>query len=755
MTDLTPITDTTVVLVLSKPQENVDEWAAGFLADEEVRPCPLLILYQEEAADDAHTVSAATGVEAIPLPEDESADRLELIKAFSSSYDAITTTYFCITTVPSDLTGYFDTLKRNLTDARDRVGEVGVAVAEPILLYTRHDRALASRAYIWKMLSVHRGRGFKAVGGASHGEIEPRLRDYLGYLALMHGALRLEGVDPVYDTGAIELHARASFGRPNTERQPPWTYRLVISGRTRTEVHAESVVTISQRVDNKGNRRWENLTAKLPIASVPDGNFRIMIGLETEYEPLRVLRPLSPRPGVLACARTFMVPNSAYAHDGVTRYLVHTIRRAPQTWITVQHGSGDQGRKRWYRAFLKKDIKLILRGRAAGMRMRLMVLVRLLTQPFYHRKGIWLVGERADTAQDNGFHLFRNLRTEHPDRNVYYVIEKDSPHYSRVNPLGNVVRHSSWRHQLLMTHAHALANAYSIKHMQPRQWNHRAYTNHLAWRVGAVRIYLKHGVNVSANSVKRGTGGYDLYLSVNPRETAALRESSGYGDQIVETGMPRYDALVPGPRSRTVLFMPTWRRYLVPKLFGSSSEALVEFEGSAYERFVRGFLTSSRLHEMLEKHDFRLQFLPHYNLAEHLASFEPDSDRISRADTSTTSFQDLIRGCDAFVTDHSSVHFDVAYIGTPVIYAHFDRDDYATGHASVSWFEHERDGFGPVVYTLDDTLAALDDLLARNCEMTDFYQARVDAAFTYRDRDNSRRVVQAIDHLIDRSHINP
>lgn len=743
MIDLTPITDTTLVLVLSKPQENVAKWASGYLADAELLDCPLIVLFEDEAADDARTVARATGVEAIRLPEDESVDRLELIKAFASVYESIATTYFCITTVPSDLIGYFDTLKRHLTDARDRVNEVGVAAAEPILLYTRHDRALASRAYLWKMLSSHPG------------EIEPRLRDYLGYLALMHGALRLEGVDPVYKTGEIELFARASFGRPNTEQRPPWAYRLVISGRSRTEVHAEAVATLSQRVDNKGNRRWENLSARLPIVDVPDGNFRIMIGLETEHERLRVLRPLSPRPGVLACARTFMLRNPTHADDRVTRYLVHTIRKAPQTWITVQHGSGAEGRKRWYRAFRKKDIKLILRGRAAGTRMRLILLLRMLTSPFYRKKGIWLIGERADTAQDNGFQLFYHLRTEHPDRKVYYVIEKSSPHYSRVKPLGHVVKHSSWRHQLYMMHAHALANAYSIKHMLPSQWKHRAYTNHLAWRVGAVRIYLKHGVNVSANSVKRGTGGYDLYLSVNPRETDALRESSGYGDQIVETGMPRYDALIPGPKSRTLLFMPTWRRYLVPKLFGSSGEALVEFEGSTYEQFVLGFLSSPRLHDMLEKHDYRLQFLPHYNLAEYLASFEPSSDRISRADTSTTSFQDLIRGCDAFVTDHSSVHFDVAYLGTPVIYAHFDKDDYAEGHASVSWFEHERDGFGPVVYTLDDTLTALNDLLARGCEMEDVYKGRVDAAFTYRDQDNSKRVVQAIEDLIDRSHINP
>ncbi len=379
--------------------------------------------------------------------------------------------------------------------------------------------------------------------------------------------------------------------------------------------------------------------------------------------------------------------------------------------------------------------------------MVLLRLVRLLTRPFFAGRQIWLIGERTDTAQDNGLHLFKHLRKTHPKRRVYYVIDRSSPQRDRVAHLGNVVDHSSLRHQVLMLHAGVLANAYSIRYLTPTPWGQESYVRHLAWRIGALRVYLKHGVHLNPNAFKRGLSGYDMVLTVMSRESEALRAVSGYDRQIHEIGMPRYDGLTPAPRSRTVLFMPTWRQYLVPRLSGRANPGQIPFEGSAYERFISGVLHSPRLLQMLEKYDYRLTFLPHYNMTAHFDRTLAAAGRIGVADTNLTSFQELLRTCDAFLTDYSSVHFDVAYLGTPVIYARFDEDDYEAGHASASWFDYERDGYGPVTHSVDETLDALEHLLERDCAVEQMYANRVADSFTYRDRDNSARVVTAIDEL--------
>lgn len=54
-------------------------------------------------------------------------------------------------------------------------------------------------------------------------------------------------------------------------------------------------------------------------------------------------------------------------------------------------------------------------------------------------KEIWVIGEKPDKAQDNGYHLFKYLRENYPEKEVYYVIDENSPDIDKVKQLGNVV----------------------------------------------------------------------------------------------------------------------------------------------------------------------------------------------------------------------------------------------------------------------------------------------------------------------------
>lgn len=732
-----PLEQVTVVLQTSgRRLGRMARWAEGLAADPHLSRCPVVVLHR--GADELELTTALAALpqaQLVALTDVPEPGTEQILAGYDRFFDALSTSWFVLSGVPRRFERYALRLKARVARELSRVTEVGLTSDHAVLLYSPGAGRLTPRAYIRYALT--------RVDPAA----DPVMRDYLGFLAITCAHPELEGVDLHAEDREIELFARLSLGRFNSQQHPPWSYRFAVVSGAGGLVSVESPARLEQRVDNQGGRRYENAVGRLPLDGVPDGNHRLMIGVETAYPQLRSLRPMAPRAGVLAPARTVLLRGSGTDTTAdETRYLMHTVG-GRQSWILLQRGSGHEARHRWDRSMLRKDARAILKG-GDGRRMRLARLVRLATRPWFRNRDIWLIGERADTAQDNGFHLFRHLREHHPERRVYYIIDQDSPQLARVEHLGNVVGHSTLRHQLLMMHATVLANAYSIKHMIPRSWSSTAYTRGLAWRVGAHRVYLKHGVHVSPTAVKRGTGGYDLYLAVNPREGAALRESSGYRDQIVETGMPRYDTLVPGPRTRTILFMPTWRRYLVPKLFGTQSEATVPFEGSTYQRFVEGLLTSPRLHEMLTRHDYRLQLLPHYNLRQELTDFRFTSDRTGLADTVENSFQDLIRGCDAFITDYSSVHFDVAYLGTPILYTHFDKEEYERGHAVVSWFDHEKDAFGPVTHTLEETLDRLEELLGRGCAPDPTYQGRVDAAFTFRDHHNSARVVEQVDALI-------
>ena len=551
--------------------------------------------------------------------------------------------------------------------------------------------------------------------------------------------MSLEPVCEYVDTAGSSLHVAIRLLGVDAPAGARFWLRLQRrSGALVTQCQAE----VTWRVNAVGV--WSRSALRFDIAAdaLPTGSFRLhLVAAQTPGESVQV----RPSTGVLSTSRPVTV--------GGRRMQLFPSAGAPALWLRVA-GAGALARAGWALRNAVRDVAFAAHAR----RFSWVRLARLMTRPWVPAGPIWLIGERPETARDNGRALFVHLRRVRPQANVYYVITADSPMRAAVEPYGHVLTHSSWRHRLFMLHADVLANAYSIKHMLPSRWHPGAYMWQASWRIGARRVYLKHGVHLSPFAVKRANGGYDLIATVGPREAEALGQTSGYGRQLVQTGLARYDALLssatssnPDPRGReqgrTVLFMPTWRRYLVPTLFGGADDAMVPFAGSSYDVFLSELLSSPQLAATLERHDLRFVMVPHYNVAPVLRLPERVSSRIEILDAATADIPALLRSCALLLTDYSSVQFDVAYVGSPVVYCQFDREEFTSGHGAFSWFTAEEDGFGPVTQGVKDTVEALDAYAASGFAREPRYQARVDAVFAHRDELNCERLVAAIDAL--------
>ncbi len=560
------------------------------------------------------------------------------------------------------------------------------------------------------------------------------LDGYVHMLPLRNLLARLDGIDVLEGGTVLRITGMCRRGATDSVEPPDHGMELlVVDGAG--EVVARADARPTPRIE-AGLTRWTGFIADLQVDDLPFGKATLDIKLAAPPGREDVRVPVKPAPGALAASRPLVVRGRRFQF-----FPVHGSGRAE---FVTQSATAALARMRWSATVLRRDLGGMLRRRPFAWTRP----IRALTRPLFWRRTIWLVGERPDTARDNGYHLFAHLTRERPDVDVYYVIDRASAQYDQMSALGRVVAHSSWRHRLLMYHASVLVNAYSLTHMLPQQWSKALYVRHFAWRVGAFRVYLKHGIHMNPKVLKRQQTGFDLFLTASRRETEAARVTSGYDRQIVPTGLPRYDALVPTPPSRTILFMPTWRMYLVPRLFSDETTTKVPFEGSTYQRFMQDFLGSPRLRQLLEEHDYRLEFMPHYNMHAHLAQMPLTGDRLTVLDGSAPDIQDTMRRCDLFLTDHSSVHFDIAYLGTPLIYTHFDDDEYFGGHAHTSWFSHEEDGFGPVTRDVESTIDAIERYVLNGCEREPEYSARVDETFIFHDRHNSRRAVEAIDELL-------
>lgn len=495
----------------------------------------------------------------------------------------------------------------------------------------------------------------------------------------------------------------------------------------------------------EGSRRALAFRAVVPVTAIPVGIRPLWIRLRILGTPT-ILR-LSPSAGVQRSGRR---------------------RETTGVWLQVRPGQGGLIISRqaaggvpaqllWHaRGWISNGLDVARsRGRTRPRRddirprhgFRAERLLRSLTMPMRWPGPIWLIGERTDTAQDNGRALFRYMRTAHRRRRVYYVIQRGVPNAANVTGLGHVVWYGSIRHRLLALHADALVGSHDMdRYLLPPSWVGQDYQSELAWRIGSKRIYLKHGVQVSAAPwLGLARKGYDMVISTGEREAGFIRSSNSYGHQVRITGHPRHDLLVPQLPSRVVVLMSTWRRYLVPP--DGTTDAADPFLGSAYAAFFRDLLAHPRLHAALERHDYRLEFYPHHNMELLHRGFVPPDRRISVSSFRSREVKDALLECALFITDWSSVAFDAAYVGRAVIHAPFDEPEYRSRHYRDGWFEADADGFGPVERTVDGVIDRIEAYFAADCVREPIYAARADRFFAYRDQDNSRRVMDAIDAL--------
>ena len=104
--------------------------------------------------------------------------------------------------------------------------------------------------------------------------------------------------------------------------------------------------------------------------------------------------------------------------------------------------------------------------------------------------------------------------------------------------------------------------------------------------------------------------------------------------------------------------------------------------------------------------------------------------------------------CCVLVTDYSSVFFDAAYIGRPVIYDQFDKAQFRACHYEAGYFDYERDGFGPVCRTEQALIEDLRACARRGFAVEDVYAQRVRRFFPMRDAENCRRTFEAVLSLL-------
>lgn len=364
------------------------------------------------------------------------------------------------------------------------------------------------------------------------------------------------------------------------------------------------------------------------------------------------------------------------------------------------------------------------------------ILVRTITKPLI-RRPIVVIGERWGQQGDNGIAFFDLLSDTNPNIKAYYLTESNDFSSSMSFVFGRKVKHSSWKHRFLMLHADVMANAYDVDtYTLPKQWDKMQYLEFLRPRTRTRRMFLQHGViyRDTASGLHRLVQGYDHFVTSTSDESKYVTKILDYGSRrVIESGLPRFqklnstDDLVP----KRILFAPTWRSYLVTPSYKTLGKPTIDesFRDSNYFKNIVGVLSSSKLEEILVENDCILEFLPHPEVRAGFRGIEDLSERIVFAADDEIDYAASISRSSLFITDYSSVLFDAAYMRKPSIYYTFDEEEFSSRHSKKGYFNFERDGFGPVVQTIEDLVSFIEEIITSDFRVPDPYKQRIENQF--------------------------
>ena len=105
------------------------------------------------------------------------------------------------------------------------------------------------------------------------------------------------------------------------------------------------------------------------------------------------------------------------------------------------------------------------------------------------------------------------------------------------------------------------------------------------------------------------------------------------------------------------------------------------------------------------------------------------------------SHKELLLTSSLLVTDYSNIFLDFGYLKKPIIFAHFDYEEYKIINPKIEFFNYQRDGFGQICKDLKCTIKEIIFHIENCCLIRKKYMKRIKQFFEYFDNKNNERIL--------------
>lgn len=346
---------------------------------------------------------------------------------------------------------------------------------------------------------------------------------------------------------------------------------------------------------------------------------------------------------------------------------------------------------------------------------------------------LWLVAEDGE-ARDNGYHFYKYVRIAHPADYCFYVIKRNSTSYEKVAKLGNVIKWGGLKHWLYYMSANLNLSSQKSGNPCPAFW----YAMHVVFGLYRNRVFLQHGITKDDSEwLYYKKTKFKYFVCGAKREYDYILERFGYKEKsLLLTGFPRWDNLKDiskKQKNKSILIMPTWRNWL------NQIDGTAAFKDSEFFLHWNGLLNDEDFLDYIEKNKIDVYFYPHVNVLRFIGSFQSKSKRV-KIIKKCEDIQEYFNKCFLMITDYSSVAFDFAYLGKPVVYYQFDYDEFRKKQLQEGYYNYEKDGFGPVKKTKSKLVCEIIKMVDNNDTR------KMNLFFDYRDNENSKRLYEDLSH---------
>jgi len=368
-------------------------------------------------------------------------------------------------------------------------------------------------------------------------------------------------------------------------------------------------------------------------------------------------------------------------------------------------------------------------------------------------KNTWLLLDRDNQADDNAEHLYRYIRKEHSEVNIYFILRKSSYDWERLKKDDfNLIPFGSIIHLAALVQAEHLISSHADSYVTdfiPRQF----FKSILKYKF----TFLQHGITRDDISTWLNKKDIDCFVTSTPQEYQAIAGDDNLykftSKEVLLSGLARHDKLLTRDESieKVILIMPTWRKSFVGETKRSSAQRtkIDTFYESDYARNWKSLLHSKELENLVNTYNYKVVFFPHANMQIYIDWFDAPHWMEVRTHKSDPILQKLFRRAEIMITDYSSVFFEFAVQEKALIYYQFDYDFMYGGEqqSQLGYFDFHKDGFGPVCTNEKDLLDEISHLLEQEGKPDNIYQKRMIETFPNRDGKNCQRIYEAIVQL--------